>query len=206
MLEEARGAGGILDLMRRSGALLEGHFVLSSGLHSEKYIQCALLLELPTRAEIAGRALARLVEEAVGAAAVDVVVSPALGGVIIGHELARALGGRAVFVERVAGTMSLRRGFSIGKGERVLVVEDVVTTGGSTEEVMRVVSAEGGTVVGVAAIVNRSVDIDFKVPFVSLVRAQIANYESQACPLCKSGTPLARPGSRNTEGGGKTGS
>jgi orotate phosphoribosyltransferase len=206
MLEEARGATGILDLMRESGALLVGHFALSSGLHSDKYIQCALLLELPTRAEMVARALARLVEEAVGAGVVDVVASPALGGVIIGHELARALGARSVFVERVAGTMMLRRGFSIAKDERVLVVEDVVTTGGSTKEVVRVVSAEGGTVAGVAAIVDRSVGVDFKVPFVYLVRAHIASHEPQDCPLCKSGAPLIRPGSRGFEGGGNVGS
>ncbi|MFZ1947164.1 MAG: orotate phosphoribosyltransferase [bacterium] len=185
--------------MTESGALLNGHFVLSSGLHSEHYIQCARLLEAPERAEVVGRNLARLVEETVGSGVVKTVVNPALGGIIIGHEVARALGARCVFTERLAGQMTLRRGFSLRAGERVLVVEDVVTTGLSTNEVIRTVRAEGAEVVGVAAIVDRSAGIDFGVPYMSLVRADIANFSPTECPMCKAGVPPVKPGSRTKE-------
>jgi orotate phosphoribosyltransferase len=199
MIRENRGGEGLLAMMTKSGALLEGHFVLSSGLHSEHYIQCARLLEVPHRAELVGRSLARLVEEAVGGGAVDAVVNPALGGIVIGHEVARALGARSIFLERVAGEMTLRRGFSLGPRERVLVVEDVVTTGLSTGEVVKAVRAEGAQVVGVGAIVDRSTGIDFGVPFVSLVRADIANFAQSDCPMCRAGVPAAKPGSRSKE-------
>jgi len=204
MLEETREAHGILNMMEASGALLAGHFALSSGLHSDKYIQCALLLESPQRAEVVGCNLARLVEEAVGSGLIEVVVNPALGGLVIGHEVARALGARCIFLERAAGTMTLRRGFRVGGRERVLVVEDVVTTGLSTNEVIKVVSAQGADVIGVAAIVNRAANVDFGVPFVYLVRAEIANYEPASCPLCKAGIPAVKLGSRDLgKGGGK---
>ncbi len=199
MLEEARGAQGVLNLMKESSALLSGHFVLSSGLHSEKYIQCALLLEAPHRAEAVGRNLGRLVEESIGSGIVEVVVSPALGGIIIGHEAARALGARSIFVERAAGTMTLRRGFGIQTRERVLIVEDVVTTGRSTNEVIRVVASQGGNIVGIGAIVNRGAGVKFGVPFAYLVRAEIENYDPKACPLCAAGVPLTKPGSRDIE-------
>src|SRR2546425_2712004 len=139
----------LLDLFRRSGALLEGHFRLSSGLHSTGYLQCALVLQHPEHAEALGRAIA---ERTRGLRA-TVVLSPALGGVVIGHEVARALGVRALFVERQEGVLTLRRGFVIGESDRVLVVEDVLTTGGSTRETMQVARAAGGQVVGAASIV-----------------------------------------------------
>jgi len=196
MLEETEGAQGVLSLMEESGALLGGHFVLSSGLHSDRYIQCALLLEVPGRAELVGRMLGRYVEETLGPSSVEVVVSPALGGIIIGHEVARALGARCVFTERADGRMTLRRGFKIKPGERALVVEDVVTTGGSTREVVAAVSAEGGEVVGVGAIVDRGSQVDFGVPFAALVRGTIENYEPAVCPMCKAGLQVTKPGSR----------
>jgi orotate phosphoribosyltransferase len=196
MLEETKGAQGVLDLMEESGALLGGHFALSSGLHSDRYIQCALLLEAPGRAELVGRMLGRFVEEALGPSGVDVVVGPALGGIIIGHEVARALGARCVFTERADGNMTLRRGFKIKPGERALVVEDVVTTGGSTREVMAAVSGEGGEVVGVGAIVDRGSQVDFSVPFAALVKGTIENYEPAVCPMCRAGLHLTKPGSR----------
>src|SRR5262247_3516985 len=142
----------LLNLFRRSGALLEGHFRLSSGLHSTGYLQCALVLQHRPQAELLGRAIAAETRE-LGA---TVVLSPALGGVIIGHEVGRALGVRALFAERQDGALMLRRGFMLGETDRVLVVEDVVTTGGSTRETMQVASAAGGRVVGVASIVDRS--------------------------------------------------
>jgi orotate phosphoribosyltransferase len=184
--------------MEESGALLGGHFVLSSGLHSDKYIQCALLLEVPDRAELVGRMLGRFIEEALGPSGVDTVASPALGGIIIGHEVARAIGARSVFTERADGEMTLRRGFKIRQGERVLVVEDVVTTGGSTREVMGAVSAQGGRVVGVGAVVDRGGGVKLGVPFVALVKAAIENYELAACPMCRAGLPLSKPGSRGS--------
>jgi orotate phosphoribosyltransferase len=196
MLEENRNASGVLSLMEESRALLNGHFVLSSGLHSARYIQCALLLEMPGRAEVIGRMLGRLVEEMLGPSSVDAVASPAIGGLIIGHEAARALGVRFVFAERAGGTMTLRRGFGIKRGERVLVVEDVVTTGGSIKEVIEAVSAGGGRVVGVGAVVNRGGAVEFGVPFTYLVRAEIENYSPEMCPMCKADLPVIKPGSR----------
>src|SRR5437879_6250781 len=141
-----------LDLFRRWGALLEGHFRLTSGLHSSGYLQCALVLQHPQHAEALGRAIADLTREM----RPTVVLSPALGGVVIGHEVARALGVRAIFAERQDGGLTLRRGFIVGETDRVLVVEDVLTTGGSTRETMQVARAAGGQVVGAASIVDRS--------------------------------------------------
>ncbi len=142
----------LLDLFRRSGALLEGHFRLSSGLHSPGYLQCALVLQHPQDAEMLGQAIA----ERARSLRPTVVLSPALGGVVIGHEVGRALGVRAIFAERQDGALTLRRGFTLGDGDRVLVIEDVLTTGGSTRETMQVARAAGGQVVGAAAIVDRS--------------------------------------------------
>ena len=143
----------VLDLFRHRGALLEGHFVLSSGLHSTGYLQCALILQHPDDAEALGRALAAKVKAA--GHKVDVVLSPAMGGLIIGHEVGRGLGVRAIFAERVDGTLTLRRGFRIDPGERVLIVEDVVTTGKSTLETVAVAEHAGATVVAAASIINR---------------------------------------------------
>jgi orotate phosphoribosyltransferase len=188
--------GGItLDDMRASGALLEGHFVLSSGLHSTRYLQCALYLARPQRAEAAGRQLAARLRST----AAQLVVSPALGGVVIGHEVARALEDVPFFfTERSEGVMKLRRGFRIEPETRVLVVEDVVTTGGSTREVMDIVSAEGGVVVGVGAIVNRSGEENpfAPLPFAALLTVAVPNYAPDACPLCKAGVSVVKPGSR----------
>jgi orotate phosphoribosyltransferase len=188
--------GGItLEDMTAVGALLEGHFKLSSGRHSSRYMQCALYLAEPARAEAAGRQLAARLKSA----SAQVVVAPALGGVIIGHEVARALVDVPFFfTERADGEMALRRGFAIEPGSRVLVVEDVVTTGGSTREVMDVVSRQGGVVVGVAAIVNRSGQENpfAPLPFTALLTVEVPSWAPEACPLCASGIPLARPGSR----------
>jgi orotate phosphoribosyltransferase len=176
------------------GALLEGHFRLSSGLHSGRYLQCARLLMWPDRAEKAGRALAgRLAEFAP-----DAVVSPALGGVILGHEVARALGVRAVFAERRDGAFALRRGFSIAPEERVAVVEDVFTTGGSTREVCETVEAGGGRVVAVGSLVDRGVASDaFSVPARSVLSLPVPAWPPEDCPLCAKGIPIDTPGSRH---------
>jgi orotate phosphoribosyltransferase len=183
----------VLSLFRGSGALHEGHFRLSSGLHSAGYLQCALVLQHPAQAEPLGRALA----DAVRSFAPTVVLSPALGGLIIGHEVGRALGVRAIFAERQDGVMTLRRGFTLAGDDRVLVIEDVVTTGGSTRETMAVAAAAGATVVGAGAIIDRSGGaLSLDVPFRALVALTVATYPPESCPLCAAGVPVTKPGSR----------
>ena len=183
----------LLDVFRRSGALLEGHFRLTSGLHSSGYLQCALVLQHPEHAEALGRAIADRTRSLRPTA----VLSPALGGVVIGHEVGRALGVRALFAERQDGELTLRRGFVIAENDRVLVVEDVLTTGGSTRETMQVARASGGQVVGAASIVNRSGGrAAFDVPFASLLDIDLPTYEPNECPLCAQGLPVIKPGSR----------
>jgi orotate phosphoribosyltransferase len=182
----------LLDLYRRSGALLEGHFRLTSGLHSSGYLQCALVLQHPGHAEALGRAIAERTRDL----RATVVLSPALGGVVIGHEVARALGVRAIFAERQDGALMLRRGFVVGENDRVLVVEDVLTTGGSTRETMQVARAAGGQVIGAASIVNRSTGTPLDVPYVALLDLALPVYEPDKCPLCAQGLPVVKPGSR----------
>ena len=183
----------LLTLFRQSGALLEGHFRLSSGLHSPGYLQCALVLMRPRDAEALGAALG----EHVRALGATHVLSPALGGIVIGQEVARALNLPALFAERVEGTLTLRRGFTLGPADRVLVVEDVVTTGGSTRETMEVARAAGATVVGACAIVDRSGgNPALDVPFHALLPMALPTYPPDACPLCAQGTEVTKPGSR----------
>ena len=183
----------LLDLFRKSGALLEGHFRLSSGLHSSGYLQCALVLQDPRTASLLVGELAPL---ALGEHP-NVVLSPALGGLIVGHEMGRALGTRAIFAERQDGTMMLRRGFTLSESDRVLVVEDVVTTGKSTRETIQVAVAAGARVVGAAAIVDRSGgNPDVDVPFHALLAVDLPTYAPDACPLCAQGLPVVKPGSR----------
>jgi orotate phosphoribosyltransferase len=184
----------VLDLFRQRGALLEGHFVLSSGLHSTGYLQCALILQHPADAEALGRALAAKVRAA--GHAVDLVLSPAMGGLIIGHEVGRALGVRAIFAERVDGTLTLRRGFRIEAGERVLVVEDVVTTGKSTLETVTVAEQAGATVVAAASIINRGGGDGLSIPYASLADARFPTYAPDALPESLRGVPVVKPGSR----------
>ena len=183
----------VLESLKECGGFLEGHFLLSSGLHSEKYLQCAQVLQYPKLAEKFGKQLADKVKEL----NVTVVIGPALGGVIVAHEIARALGVRALFTERVEGKMTLRRGFSIKPNENVLAVEDVITTGGSTLEVMRAATEQGGKIVGVAALVDRSGGtFNPSIPVHSLVIMQVETYSPESCPLCKQGSQAVKPGSR----------
>jgi len=183
----------VLDLMTELGALHRGHFLLSSGLHSDTYFQCALVLQFPELA----RELGRLLAERYDPLAVDIVVSPALGGILIGHEVARAVGRRFVFTERQGGEMTLRRGFRIEKGEKALIVEDVVTRGTSSLEVARVVEAAGGVVSGVAALVDRTNGTaGLPVPLEALARVAVAAWAPDACPLCAAGSAPVKPGSR----------
>ena len=184
----------VLDRFRRAGALLEGHFRLTSGLHSPGYLQCALVLQHPAQAEGFGAAIAGRV----GALAPQVVLSPAIGGIVIGQEVARALGIRAIFAERQDGALTLRRGFSLSPGERVLVVEDVVTTGGSTRETIAVARAAGAEVAGAASIIDRSSgQQSLDVPYHALATIALPTYQPEACPLCAAGTPAVKPGSRS---------
>jgi orotate phosphoribosyltransferase len=183
----------LLTLFRRSGALLEGHFRLSSGLHSPGYLQCALVLMRPRDAEALGAALG----ERARALGATHVLSPALGGIVIGQEVARALDLPALFAERVDATLMLRRGFTLDPSDRVLVVEDVITTGGSTRETMEVARAAGATVVGACAIVDRSGGHPgLDVPFHALLPMALPTYRPEACPLCAQGLEVVKPGSR----------
>src|SRR3972149_335301 len=186
----------LLDLARASGALLKGHFLLSSGLHSPRYFQCARLLAHP---EVATRIRGALGEKASGLG-VDFAVAPALGGILVAHEVARKLGVRALFVERDSdsGQLVLRGGFTIDPGERALVLEDVVTTGGSLRETVQIVRAHGGKVVATAAIVDRSREpvTAEGVPFFSLARTAFIPAEPSTCPLCRAGSTAVKPGSR----------
>jgi len=180
-------------LLRETGALLQGHFRLSSGLHSPNYVQCALLLEHPRHAKAIGEEL----DDRVRPMNVQKVVAPALGGVIIGYTTAEALGVPMIFTERKEGKMTLRRGFRVGEGEKVVIVEDVVTTGKSTRETAAVIEQHGGTVAGFASILNRSgKDNPFDAPYQSLLALNFETYEESACPLCAAGIPIDAPGSR----------
>lgn len=183
----------ILERFRAAGALLDGHFRLSSGLHSPGYLQCARVLQHPADAGVFGRAIA---DEVRGLGA-TVVLSPALGGIVIGHEVARALGVRAIFAERQDAVLTLRRGFALARGEKVLVVEDVVTTGGSTRETIDVARHAGAEVVGAAAIIDRSGGRQgLDVPFHALAEMALPTYEVDDCPMCARGEPIVKPGSR----------
>jgi orotate phosphoribosyltransferase len=183
----------VVDQFRHAGALLEGHFRLTSGLHSPGYLQCALVLQHPREAEAYGVALAERLRD-LGA---RTVLSPALGGIVIGQEVGRALGIRAIFAERVDGTLILRRGFSLDPDETVVVIEDVVTTGGSTRETIELARAAGARVVGAGAIIDRGGGLQrLDVPFHALAELSLPTYEPASCPLCLAGQPVVKPGSR----------
>ncbi len=180
-------------ILTQTGAALEGHFLLTSGRHSNRYMQCARLFESPASAGEMCADLAVQLKDM----RVDIVVGPALGGIIMAFELARQLGVKNVFAEREEGLMTLRRGFTIEKGARCVISEDAVTTGGSVREVMEVVRKAGGEVVAVAAVVDRSAGkVDFGVPFVSVLSVDVESWPADACPLCAEGSKPVKPGSR----------
>jgi orotate phosphoribosyltransferase len=185
----------VVERFRRTGALLEGHFVLTSGLHSTQYLQCALVLQHPAEAEAFGRAIA----EQFRAGEVETVAAPAIGGIVIGWEVARALGVRSIWTEREEGRMTLRRGFTVRPGERVLVVEDVITTGGSTRETCDALRAAGALVIGAASIIDRSAGrADVGVPRFALATLDVPAVSPADCALCAAGVPAIKPGSRKT--------
>ena len=188
----------VLDLFTQTGAYLRGHFRLTSGLHSSGYLQSALVLQHPQHAERLGKSLATALLGLVSGEAPDLVISPALGGLIIGHEIARALGVRFLFTERDADRrMSLRRGFTLTPGERVFVVEDVITTGGSTKEVIEIVRATGALPVAAGSIIDRSGGAaDLGIPRAALETLTVPVFEPAQCPLCLKGEPVTKPGSR----------
>jgi orotate phosphoribosyltransferase len=182
------------EMFMQTGGMLLGHFTLSSGLHSSRYLQCMKVLQHPTKASLLGEKLAiRFDHEKI-----DVVLSPALGGIIIGYEVARHLFVRSIFAERKDRKLTLRRGHELNAGDRVLIIEDVITTGGSVKELVDLVEATGCVVVGIASIVDRSggVIVDEKIPQTSLLHIDIENYEPEKCPLCKEGVPITKPGSK----------
>jgi len=187
----------IKEIFLKADAFLEGHFLLSSGLHSPYYLQCAKVLQYPQYAEVLCRELANRIKEL--KVDFDLVIAPAIGGIIVSYETARHLKVRGIFAERVNGKLTLRRGFKIGKGERAVVVEDVITTGKSTRETIEVVKESGGKVVAVGSLVDRSGGkVNFGVPFTTLWRLEVPVYEPEKCPLCKEGKiELVKPGSRD---------
>lgn len=191
----------VLEHFRNTDALLDGHFVLSSGLHSPQYLQCALALQYPADAAKFGRAIA---EHLVGIGSgriledVETVASPAIGGLIIGYAVAAATNKRFIWTERQEGKMILRRGFSLKQDERILVVEDVITTGGSTRECIAALEEAGGQVIAAASIIDRSNGkADVGVPRISLVSLDVSSFSAAECPMCAAGTPAVKPGSRS---------
>ena len=184
----------IIEILKESGALLEGHFLLSSGKHSNRYVQCAKVLRFPDRAEEVLKVTAEKVKDL----DFDIVVGPAMGGIIVAYELGRQLGKEAIFAERDdEGKMSIRRGFSIKPGSKVLITEDVVTTGKSTKECMKAIEEAGGIVVGITSIIDRSSGTaGFSVPFYPLAAVEVKSYNAEECSMCKEGIPCVKPGSR----------
>lgn len=181
----------VIELLNETQALLKGHYMLSSGKHSDGYVQCAKLLQYPEKAE---KALAVAVEK-VRSLDIDKVVGPAMGGVIVSYEVGRQLNKPSIFTERVDGEMTIRRGFEIKEGDRVLITEDVVTTGKSAIEAIKAVEKAGGIIVGVLSLIDRT-DGNFKYPLYSSVKVDINTYEEEDCPLCKRGLEIEKPGSR----------
>lgn len=184
----------ILKVLEEAGVLLKGHFLLTSGKHSERYLQCAQLFKDPEYSRIISKELVEKYKEE----KIDLVVGPAVGGIILAYEVARQLNVRNIFMERENGKMTLRRGFDIKEGERVLVVEDVVTTGGSVKEVIDVIKEMGGTIIGVGSIVDRSSNNrKFEEELKSVIKFNIETFEPENCPICKEGKPVVKPGSRD---------
>jgi orotate phosphoribosyltransferase len=187
----------VLQLFQQTGAYMQGHFRLTSGLHSSEYLQCALVLAHPVHAEALGTQLGKKLQAISPDRKITVVVAPAIGGLIIGHEVARALGARFIFTERDAGKMVLRRGFRIDPFDHAVVVEDVITTGGSSREVVEILQAAGADIIAAGSIIDRSGGrADLGVKRASLATLSVVSYSEDVCPLCRQGQPVQKPGSR----------
>jgi orotate phosphoribosyltransferase len=183
----------VLKIFTETGALLKGHFLLTSGRHSSEYLQCARVFQFPWHAQELTQVLAGFFKDQ----PIDMAIGPAIGGITLSYEMGRCLGTKTIFAERENGDMTLRRGFEIPQGSKVLVVEDVITTGGSVKEVMELVRFYGGEIVGVGAVVDRSCgSVDFGVKFCSVIAMEVKSYEPEDCPICQTGLPLIKPGSR----------
>ncbi|MFA5976042.1 MAG: orotate phosphoribosyltransferase [Elusimicrobiota bacterium] len=187
----------ILKIFKDRGALLQGHFKLTSGLHSDSYLQCAQLLQYARDADRLGAKLAECFGAEAREKPITAVVSPAIGGIVLGHVVARSLNARAIFAERVDGRFTLRRGFALAPGEQVLVVEDVITTGGSVREIAQMVESMDAQVVGFGALADRGeIEVQFPAPKHTLLRLPLVTYQPESCPMCEQGIPLVKPGSR----------
>jgi orotate phosphoribosyltransferase len=184
----------VIDILKEVGALLEGHFLLSSGRHSDRYCQCARLLQYPDKAA----KVLSVVADKLKDVDFDMIVGPAMGGVVVSYELARQTGKPGIFAERQDGSMTIRRGFEISKGQKVIISEDVITTGKSFLEVAEIIKQSGGEVVGICCIVDRRAEgVEIPYPLYSAVKLDIKSYEKEVCPMCKEGIPYIKPGSRN---------
>ncbi len=195
IIEQAEGID-VFNIFKESGAIFEGHFKLTSGLHSGVYMQCAKLLEYPDRADKLAKAAAGILSKDIDMGKVNTVISPAVGGILWGYMLAFRTGKRMIFTERVDGEMQLRRGFEMKQGEKVIVAEDVITTGGSVREVIKICEDSGAEVAGIISIVDRNSGVDFGYPYYNMLKIDIEIYEPGQCPLCSDGQEIVYPGSR----------
>jgi orotate phosphoribosyltransferase len=195
VISQAMGVD-VYRLFRESGAILEGHFELTSGYHSGIYMQCAALLQYPDRAGVLAQAAADMLDDRIGKDNIETVVSPAVGGILWGYLLAEKLGCRMIFAERKDGKMGLRRGFDLKKDEKVVIAEDVITTGGSVKEVISICRDSGAGILAVAGIVDRNSGVDFGYPYINMIKLDIEKYSPDDCGLCKNGIPVIYPGSR----------
>lgn len=195
IISQAEGID-VYKLFKDSEAILEGHFELTSGYHSGAYIQCALLLQYPGRAGLAAQAACRILDKDIGLDNIDTVVAPAMGGILWGYLLAERIGCRMIFTERKDSNMELSRGFDIKEGERVVIAEDVITTGGSVKEVIKICQDKGACIRAVVSIVDRNSGVDFGYPYYNMLKLDMEKYSPEDCPLCKKGIPMVYPGSR----------
>jgi len=195
IIEQAEGID-VFNIFKESGAIFEGHFKLTSGLHSGVYMQCAMLLQYPDKADRIAKAAAGILSKDIDIEKVNTVISPAVGGILWGYMLAFRLGKKMIFTERADGGMQLRRGFSLEEGEKVIIAEDVITTGGSVKEVIKICEDSGAEVAGIISIVDRNSGVDFGYPYYNMLKINIEIYEPEQCPMCSEGREIVYPGSR----------
>ncbi len=195
IIEQAEGID-VFNIFKESGAIFEGHFKLTSGLHSGVYMQCARLLQYPDKADRIAKAAAGILSKDIDIEKVNTVISPAVGGILWGYMLAFRLGKKMIFTERADGGMQLRRGFGLEEGEKVIIAEDVITTGGSVKEVIKICEDSGAEVAGIISIVDRNSGVDFGYPYYNMLKINIEIYEPGQCPMCSEGREIVYPGSR----------